>query len=378
MSICKRQKAIKYRIYPTSEQETLIQKTFGCCRLVWNQMLGDEQRFYVETDSHFIPTPAKYKKEFPFLNEVDSLALCNAQLNLQSAFDSFFKKNSDYPKFKSKKRSKKSYTTNIQRKGINITSKAIFLPKLKWVDAKVHRLPKEGWTLKNATVSQTASGKYFCSLCFEYYAVEPEKVAVDEKKAIGLDYSSPHFYVDSDGFSPDVPHWFRESEKKLAKLQRQLTHMKKDSKNFIQQKQRIAKLQEHVANQRIDFAHKESRRIANAYDIVCLEDLDLKAIAQSLKLGKSTMDNGFGRFRTYLGYKLEEKGKHLVFVDKWFASTKTCNHCGSKNADVVLGIQEWICPCCGALNLRDKNAANNIKDEGIRMLQNSLVSSSVA
>ena len=154
--------------------------------------------------------------------------------------------------------------------------------------------------------------------------------------------------------------------------------MTEGSKNYIKQQHRIFELQEHIANQRKDFAHKESRRIANAYDIVCLEDLDLKAIAQSLKLGKSTMDNGFGRFRTYLGYKLEEKGKHLVFIDKWYASTKTCNHCGAKNADVILGVKEWVCPCCGALNLRDENAANNIKDEGIRTLQNSLVPSAVA
>ena len=369
MSICKRQRAIKYRIYPTPEQEVLIQKTFGCCRFVWNHMLGDEQRFYEETDEHFIVTPAKYKASFPFLKEVDALALCNEQLNLDKAFTAFFDKRNAYPRFKSKKKAKKSYTTNFQGDKQYLTDNAIFLPKLKWVAAKIHRKPQVGWMLKNATVSQTPSGKYFCSLCFEFNAVEPTPVAIDDNKAIGLDYSSPRFYVDNNGYSPNVPHWFRESEAKLAKWQRQLSRMKEGSKNYIHQQHRIFELQEHIANQRKDFAHKESRRIANAYDIVCLEDLDLRAIAQSLKLGKSTMDNGFGRFRTYLEYKLAEKGKHLVYIDKWFASTKTCNHCGAKNPDVVLGVQEWVCPCCGALNPRDENAASNIKAEGLRILR---------
>ena len=368
MGICLQQRAIKYRIYPTPEQEVLIQKTFGCCRFVWNHMLGDEQRFYEETDIHYIVTPAKYKKSFPFLNEVDSLALCNEQVNLQNAFAAFLGKHAAHPRFKIKKKSKKSYTTNIQRKAASIIANAIFLPKLKWVRAKIHRMPRTGWRLKNATVSQTASGKYFCSLCFEFNAVEPTLVAINESKAIGLDYSSPCFYVDDKGCTPDVPRWFRKSEEKLSKLQRQLSRMKDGSKNYAEQQHRIFELQEHIANQRQDFAHKESRRIANAYDIVCMEDVDLKVIAQSLKLGKSTMDNGYGRFRTYLGYKLAEKGKRLVYVDKWFASTKTCNHCGTKNPAVTLSVQEWTCPCCSTVNLRDENAAKNIKDEGLRIL----------
>ena len=183
MGICLQQRAIKYRIYPTPEQEVLIQKTFGCCRFVWNHMLGDEQRFYEETDIHYIVTPAKYKKSFPFLNEVDSLALCNEQVNLQNAFAAFLGKHAAHPRFKSKKKSKKSYTTNIQRKAASIIANAIFLPKLKWVRAKIHRMSRTGWRLKNATVSQTASGKYFCSLCFEFNAVEPTLVAIDESLA---------------------------------------------------------------------------------------------------------------------------------------------------------------------------------------------------
>ncbi len=366
--ICVRQRAIKYAVYPTPEQESIIQKTFGCCRFVWNHMLGDEQTFYAATDRHFIVTPAHYKTEYPFLREVDSLALCNEQLALQKAFAGFFSKNASYPRFKSKKKPERSYTTNKVGNNLSLEKDAIRLPKLGAVRAKIHRRPELGWKLKGATISQTASGRYFCSLLFEYKAVVPQSKPVVTEKAVGLDYSSPKFYVDSNGSSPGVPHWFRESEEKLARMQRRLSRMKEGSKHYIAQKQKIAELQEHIAFQRQDFAHKERRRITNAYDIVCVEDVDLKAMAQLLSLGKSTMDNGFGRFRGFLGYKLAEKGKHLVFVDKWYPSSKTCHQCGYVNKALGLGDRVWVCPNCGTIIDRDTNAALNIRDEGIRIL----------
>ena len=333
----KQQRAVKVELYPTDEQRILIHKTFGCVRAVWNDMLGDEQEFYAAADKHFIPTPAKYKKKRPYLSEVDSLALCNAQLALKKAFKRFFENPGHFghPKFKTKKKAKKSYTTNCQYHvsgpTVYTAKDAIRLPKLGLVKAKLYR-----------------------------------KVLPTLENSIGLDYSSPLFYVDHENRSPDKPQWFRESEAKLAHEQRLLSHMKYGSKNYIRQLRKIEVLQERTANQRKDFAHKESRRIANAYGAVCVEDLDLQAMAQSLNLGKSTNDNGFGMFREFLKYKLEEQGKHLIKVDKWYPSSKTCHYCGGYYKDLQLGEEEWVCPHCGKHILRNQNAGINIRREGIR------------
>lgn len=377
------QRAIKVRIYPDEKQEVLIQKTFGCCRFYWNQALSDEQEFYAATDSHFIPTPAKYKKQFPFLKEVDSLALANTQLNLNSSFRKFFDKNDKarYPNFKSKKRSRKSYTTNCQynngKATIYTTGKGIRLPIAGFVEGIMYHKPPDYWVLKNATVSQSSSGKYFCSLCYEFEEPVPQAVAPSLESTIGLDYSSPQFYVDHNGCSPAVPHAYRKSETRLAKLQRQLSRMVPGSKNYEGQKHKIAVVHEKIANQRNDFVHQESRRIANAYSAVCVEDIDLRGLSGSLRLGKSTMDNGFGKFRTCLEYKLCEQGKHFVKIDKWYPSTKTCSVCGTVKPDIVLGVSEWDCPCCGTHHMRDRNGAINIRNEGYAMLMQQLQSSVV-
>lgn len=365
-------RAIKIRIYPTEKQAALFMKTFGCCRFVWNKMLEDEQEFYAATDKHFIPTPAKYKREHKFLAEVDSLALANAQMDLNRAFNNFFEnpKKYGYPNFKSRKRSKFTYTTNCQynAKGssIEVFKDAVKLPKIGLVRAYVHRKPMPGWKLKSATVSKSPSGKYFCSLLYEFKVEPPKEILPTLDTTIGLDYSSPDFYVDDHGKSPTRPRWFRESEERIARMQRKLTRMKRDSKNYIQLQQKLRELQEHVANQRKDFCHKLSREISNSYDAVCVEDLDLHAISRSLKLGKSTLDNGSGMFRTFLEYKLQEQGKHLIKVDKWFPSSKTCHNCGYINKELKLGDRAWVCPNCGRIVLRDSNAAENIKTEGLR------------
>ena len=365
-------RAIKVPLYPTVEQEGLLLRTFGCCRFVWNQMLSDEQTFYAATGKHFIVTPAKYKALYPFLGEVDSLALCNEQLAIKKAFTAFFSKGNKakYPNFKSKKHSRNSYTTNVASTGASnlaVGDDFVKLPKIGYVEANIYRKPKKDWGLKSATVSQTKSGKFFCSLLFEFEVKEPEPTVLpNEDNTIGLDYSSPLFYVDSDGCVPVKGRWFRDAEDKLAKEQRKLSHMQKDSKNYQQQLRKIELLHEKIANQRKDFAHKESRRIANAYNAVCVEDLNLANLSRTLKLGKSTSDNGFGMFRLFLQYKLEEQGKYYIVVDKWFPSSKTCGCCGYKNKDLSLGDREWVCPVCGHTIDRDHNAALNIKREGLR------------
>lgn len=376
------QRAVKVELYPTEDQLILIHKTFGCVRTIWNKMLGDEQLFYTATDKHFIPTPAKYKKAFPYLAEVDCLALCNAQLDLKQAFRNFFTnpKKFGHPNFKSKKHTKKSYTTNCQypasgRPSIYTEDGMIRLPKLGMVQTKLYRNIPSHWKLKAVTISESRTGRIFCAMLYEFDLPEPAEVLPTLENTIGLDYSSPLFYVDDMGRSPEKPKWFRKAEAKLVHEQRLLSHMKYGSRNYIKQMKKIQKLHEHIANQRKDFAHKESRRIANAYGSVCVEDLDLRCMAQSLELGKSTNDNGFGMFRQFLQYKLEEQGKHLIKVDKWYPSSKTCHFCGGYYKDLRLGESKWTCPSCGKELQRDLNAAINIKQEGLRQFHKSRAAS---
>lgn len=358
-------RAIKYRMYPTLEQVDLLNKTFGCVRFIWNQMLNDSAYFLSTTDVAFVPTPAKYKKDYPFLKEVDALALCNAQLNLKSAYRSYFSDpKKSFPNFKSKKHCRLRYTTNNVNNGILLSKGAIKLPKLGKVKIKKHRSPKNNWVLKGATID-CKNNKYYVSVLFEF---EKDIKPAAAKNIIGLDYSSPHFYVDSFGFAADYPHFYRKAEAKLAIEQRKLSKMKRNSNHYKVQKRKVSKLQEHTANQRKDWIHKLSTEIANRYDVVCIEDLDLHAQAQSLRLGKAVSDNGFGMFRCLLEYKLLERGKYLSRVDKFFASTKTCHCCGYKNKNIALKDRIWTCPNCNTKHDRDINAAINIKNEGLRLL----------
>ena len=358
-------RAIKYRIYPNSEQIELINKTFGCVRFIWNKMLNDSSNFLAETDIAFVPTPAKYKKEFSFLKEVDSLALCNTQLDLKSAYSKYFKeKKISFPNYKSKKHSRLSYSTNNVNNSILLSRNTIKLPKLGEIRLKKHRVPKADWILKGATVN-CKNNRYYVSVLFEF---EKDITPAEPKLAIGLDYSSPHFYVDNNGNEADYPRFYRKSEGKLAIEQCKLSKMVRGSANYRAQKQRVVKIQEHIANQRKDFIHKLSTEIANRYDVVCVEDLNLHTQAQTLHFGKAVGDNGFGIFRNLLEYKLFERGKYLVKVDKFFASTKTCHCCGYKNSDIKLKDRVWTCPECGTFHNRDVNASINIKKEGLRLL----------
>lgn len=209
-------------------------------------------------------------------------------------------------------------------------------------------------------------GVFYASLCVEYVInIAPKQV--DKNKILGLDYSQQDFYVDSNGKKSNYPHYYRKSEEKLQKLQRSLSRKELKSKNWQKQKQKITTLQKHVANQRIDWIHKESRDIANNYDAVIVEDIDLRNMAQCLKLGKNLHDNGFGMFRTFLKYKLEEQGKQFIKVDKWFPSSKMCNCCGAIKEDLQLSDRWYVCDC-GYENDRDYNAAMNIRDCGTRLL----------
>jgi len=313
--------------------------------------------------------PADYKQEFEWLKEVDSLALANAQLNLNTAYKNFFRdKAVGFPNFKRKHGDRKSYTTNNQKGSIRlIDSKTIRLPKLKDIRIKLHRELPLNSIIKSATISQTPTGKYYIAILVEFEAkIEPVKPTVET--TLGLDYSSKSLVVDSEARSAGYPRFYRKAETKLQKEQRKLSKRLKGGKNRDKQRRKVAKLHEKAANQRKDFLHKLSRQIANAYTAVAIEDLNMRNMAQCLKLAKSTNDNGFGMLKTFLAYKLAEQGKQLVTIDKWYPSSKLCRYCQTIFMELTLADRTWSCKNCGAELDRDINAAINIRNEGCRIL----------
>lgn len=334
-------------------------------------MLADKIASYKEKGTFGSQTPAMYKKDYPYLKEVDSLGLTNAQLNLQEAmrscFDKNHKKRNNFPKFKSAKRSRRSYTTNNQKGTVAIIDdKYIRLPKIGNIEANIHRLPEDNWELKSATISQDSDGKFYASVLFEY-----EKVIVPvpvSDNVIGLDYKSDGLYIDSNGDICGMPHYYRKSAKRLAKVQRGLKHMTIGSNNYKKRQLCIAKIHKHISNQRFDFLHKESTKIANSYDAVCVESLDMKAMSnKGFGNGKATLDNGYGMFLDILEYKLTDRGKYFVKVDKWYPSSQLCSCCGQKKK-LTLADRVYRCDC-GLVIDRDYNAAINIKNEGLRILK---------
>jgi len=366
-------KAYKFRIYPNTEQSIMFAKTFGCCRFIYNKMLGDKIAYYNENKQDLYCYPSQYKKEYEFLKEVDSLALVGAYNNLKTAYKNFFRdKSIGFPKFKSKKNHHYSYTTNCVNQNIKVKDGYIALPKVGAVKIKLHRAIPDDYILKSVTVSRTPSGKYFASILFEY---EKVIMSIEVQETIGLDFSMKELYTDSEGKEPQYDRYYRRSLDKLKKMSRTLSKMKKFSQNWYKQKHKIAILHEKIANQRKDFLHKQSRQIANAYDLVGVEDLNMKAMSQALNFGKSVADNSFGMFRTLLKYKLEEAGKYFVTVDKWFPSSKKCStpDCNYKYQDLTMDVREWTCPECGVHHNRDHNAAINIKDEAVRIYSENLV-----
>ena len=349
---------------PSKSQEELIIKTFGCCRKLWNLRL---EEINIGNIPMSIP---QYKKQYEFMKEVDSLALCNVEKNQIRAFKNH-KKNPDkfgYPNFKSKYCSKQSYTTCNQTGTVCfIDDKHIKLPKLGIVKCKMFsKLPLD-YKLTFATISKESDGKYYISLTITYEK-EIEDKPLDITMAIGLDYSLPKFYVDNNGNEPNYPHYFYEYEKQLAEEQKKLSRMQKGSHNYQKQKLKIAKLHKRIANLRKEFCHQLSHSLSQQYDIVCVEDINLQHHAEHKNWGKKTNDNGFGMFRKYLQYKLEEHGKAFIKIDKWFPSSKTCHNCGAVYKELSLSDRVWICTECGSILDRDFNAANNILSIGLSTL----------
>ena len=370
-------KAYVYRIYPNKTQAELCQKTFGCCRFVYNQILSLQQERYKNGEKYLSKLSANnyctqhLKKEFLFLREVDKFALNNSIFHLAEGFDRFFKKQGGYPKYKDKHKSKKSYTTNFTNNNIEIGDNYIKLPKLGKVKAKISRKPNANLKLKSATITQNRDNTYQVSILFEY-EIKELYMPITTINTLGLDYKSNGLYVDSDGNNCNMPHFYRLSQDKLRKAQRKLKHKIIDSNNYYKQQKKIAKIHRHIANQRKDFLHKKSTEITNQYACVCVENLNMKSMAnKSFGNGKATLDNGYGMFVNFLEYKLKNRGGYLIKVDKWFPSSQLCHWCGYRNKNLKdLRIRTWDCPHCGHKGIdRDWNSAINIKIEGLRILE---------
>ena len=376
-----RHMAYRYRIYPDQDQQVIFRKTFGCCRFVYNRMLSDKKAAY-EKDGKFPRiTPAGYKKEFEWLKEVDSLALANTQLHLEAAFRRFFDKTQNrFPKFKSQHSRRQSYTTNQVNGNIRITGNRLRLPKAGEIKILLHRDPPKDWKLKSVTVSMEAAGEYYASILYEepasgrYLSVPGSEDQTtggaihgrEEVRILGIDYAMKGLAVFSDGTRADYPGYYRKGQEKLGREQRKLSHCRKGSRNYEKQRKRVAKCHRKVRNQRKDYQHKLSREIADRYDIVAVEDIDMKAMSRSLNFGKSVMDNGFGAFRDMLAYKLEGQGKKLIRVDRFYPSSKRCSCCGEVKKELGLGERIYICRCGNRMD-RDVNAAINIREEGRRL-----------
>ena len=366
---------LKARLYPNETQAELFEKTFGCCRYIWNRMLADQQRFYIETNAHFIPTPAKYKKEAPFLTEVDNQALIQEHNKLSQAFRMFFKnpEHFGYPHFKRKKDDRDSFTAcNHEFESgptIYITQDGLRMTKAGIIKARFPRRPRNGWKLKRVTVDRTRTGKYYAYILYEYAAEEPEPVVPTPERALGLKYSMRHFYAADNGELADPPRWLKQSQEKLTKIQHQLCRMRPGSKNYQEMVQKYRLLHEHIANQRRDFIHKESRRIANAWDAVCMRGDSMMEMSQKLNHG-NVLEAGYGTFRECLRYKLARQGKALIVIDRYSPTSRTCSACGMVLDDAVsYKRQLWTCPKCGAIHDREINAAKNIKAEGLAQYQ---------
>ena len=370
----------RFRIYPNPSQKELIEKTLGCCRQVYNDFLSmciesySADKNYSIKKYDLIKLLPEYKETFPYLKEVDSIALQQTVIHLYDAYMNFFRHNAEFPKFK-KKRDDYGYTTMNIKNFIRFVADDIQIPKVGRVKIKLHRKLPESF--KFTMVSVSRSGKYYYVSLLgeeEYFDYgEYIKESLDPNNSIGLDFSLSHLFVDSNGNHLDMPTYYQNSLTKLAKEQRKLSHMKKDSTHYQKQLSRVKNLHEHIANQRKDFLHKVSRKLANTYDYVFVENLDLQDMSKrkdKLKLGISIFDLGYWTFLSYLKYKLEWLNKKLVKVDRYFPSSQLCSCCNYRKTDLTLNQRSWVCPICGFKHDRDLNAAINIKKEGIRIILN--------
>lgn len=353
----------KYRLYPNKEQQIYFMKTFGCVRFIYNKMLSDKIDYYNKTKQTLNNTPAMYKNEYKWLREVDSLALANAQLNLQQAYANFFNNKSiGFPKFKSKKNHRYSYTTNNQNNNIRIINKYIKLPKIGLVKIRKHR-DFDG-LIKSVTIIKNPSNKYYISILVKQ---EKDFKLPKSNNKIGLDLGIKDFAITSNKEHIKNPKYLIKSQYKLKKLHKDLNRCKIGSKNREKCRIKIAKQYEIIANQRNDFQHKLSKKLINENQVICFEDLKIKEMLKNHILSKYISDVGWGEFLKKVEYKADWYDREILKVNTWFPSSQLCSYCGYKNKKLKsLHIREWICPKCNTHHDRDINSAINILNECLK------------
>ncbi len=370
-------KGYKYRIYPTKKQEILINKTFGCCRFVYNKLLARKIELYKYEKKYL----SKYdcnnycnrelKKEYGWLKEPDKFALTNSIYNLDLAYQNFFRRVKQgntkvgFPKYKSKHNNYQSYKTNFTNNNIKVDFKnnKIQLPKLKWIKCKLHREFKG--KILFAIISKTSSDKYFVSFNIE---CEYEKLP-QNNNMIGMDLGIKDLLITSDGKVFENKKLTYKYEKKLTKLQRRLSKKQKGSNNRNKQRIKVARLHEKISNIRKDYLHKISSQIIKENQFIFSEDLDIKNMVKNNNLSKSIYDMGWYELTRQLNYKANWNGRIYRKIDRYFPSSQLCNVCGYKNKTVKdLNVREWICPKCNTEHNRDINAAINILNKGLKDL----------
>ena len=356
-------KAYKYRIYPNAGQKEYFSRVFGCVRFFYNKSLSDMLEIYKETGKNENITPARYKKDYPFLKDVDSLALCNAQLARNAAFKLFYKKQNGFPKYKSK-RNDQSYTSNNQGSvKFSSNDRYISIPKCPRIRIKKHR--NFIGEIKSITVSKTTDEKYYISLLVEENS---ESIKLLDN-AIGLDLGIKELIIDSNGNKYKNPKYLTKSQNKLSREQRKLSLMKKGSKNRNKQRIKVAKIHKKIENQRNDYLHKLSRHIIDENQIICIEDLKVKNMTRNSKLARSISDASWSKFVSMLIYKANWYGNVIVKVPTNYPSSQLCSYCGYQNPLTKdLRVRKWTCPNCGIVHDRDINASKNILRKGIEML----------
>ena len=391
-------RGLKLRLYPTQEQKTFLDKSLGCSRFFYNYLLNERIEFYkneiepIKNDEKlkkekyklFKPTSKKqFKEKFKFAKECSDDCLDSSKINIQNAFNNFFKSlnktrkgKQGFPKFRSKKKHKDSYTEcHVKKNAFDFHNRKINISKCTSIYFK-HRekLPKwydkETCTLKSITISKNPSGEYYASLLFELPSFYANQKPISENQSIGLDWSPQDFYIDSEchsakdyGYEPQK----QKHHKQLAKLQRRLAKKTKGSKNYEKGRIKVAKLEKHIADSRKWWIENESLRLAKNYSTIGIEDLNLQGIAKFLRNAKNINDCGYANFVTRLQQKGEELGTSVIKVDRYFPSSQLCHGCGYQNHNLKLSDREWICPSCGEHHIRDYNASINLKNEALNI-----------